>query len=109
MEILPVVSHEFRGALEGADVLEACGVEPEVRVSSRHLRHGLLGGEGYRLVIFTNTDPARREVRGAAVCLKTPCKSARFMTPDGESELPGGERIELPAVNEGGVLLLRDR
>lgn len=109
VEILPVVSHEFRGALEAADVLEACGVEPEVRVSSRHLRHGLLGGEGYRLAIFTNTNPARRDVCGAVVRLKTPCKSARFLTADGESELPGGERIELPAVCEGGVLLLRDR
>ena len=105
----PVVSHEFRGAPETEDALEACGVCPALRASSRHLKHGLLRGDGYRLAIFTNTDPAGRDVTGAVVSLREPCRSARFLTPDGEIELPGGREIRLPAVCEGGVLWLRDR
>lgn len=109
VQVLPVVSHEFRGALEVEDALEEAGFSPEVRVSSRHLKHGLLAGDGYRLAIFTNTDPARRDVQNARVTLKVPCIRARFLTADGETDLPGGSVIDLPAVREGGVLHLIDK
>lgn len=106
VELLPGVSHEFRGSLETEDVLEQSGVVLNARVSSRHLLHGMLRGAGYSLLILENNDPARRDVENAVVTLKTPCARAKFLSADAEIDLPGGAEIHLPPVKEGGVLWL---
>ncbi len=108
-ERLPDLTSEFRSAIEAADALEAVGIAPPVRVSSRHLKVQMLAGDGYRLAILVNTDPVRRDVTGARVTLSFPAGGAVFVTPDGETPLDIVHgAVTLPTVAEGGMLILEE-
>lgn len=106
-EILNVQTSEFRSTLEIEDVLELCGVVPNVKNSNRHLKSGVLQGDDYALVIMTNTDPRHNTVCGAVITTSIPFKKARYISPDLETELVViGKEIRLPDVVEGGVVVL---
>lgn len=103
------IRSEFRSTLELEDVLDLCRITPSVSISSRHLKSGTLRGDGYSLVILTNTDPLRRDIDQATVTLCQPFTAARWLTPDEEVALPtAGKTVTLPPVREGGVLVLMD-
>lgn len=99
---------EFRSTLELEDVLEICRITPAMTTSTRHLKGGMLEGDGYSLVILNNTDPAHKDINGAVVTINEPFTKATWLTPDEETELAAnGSSVELPTVKEGGVLLLK--
>lgn len=109
VEHLPEVSLEFRSNLEMEDVLDSCRITPLASFDSRHLKAGLLRGDGYTLAVINNTDPAHRKVEGARLTLNRPFSSARFVSPDMATDaVCRGTCVELPPIDEGGVLILRD-
>ncbi len=109
VERLDGTTREFRTTLETADVIETCGIQPYMTTSCRHLKGGVLEGDGYSLVILNNTDPAHKDIANAEIAINLPFSKAIWMTLDEEIELnTNGCSIVLPCVKEGGVLLLSE-
>ena len=109
VERLNSVTAEFRSRLETADVLEQEGIRPTVRTDSRHLKTGLLRGDGYTVAVFTNTDPAGKHVKGAVMRTELAYRKARFISLDTDTELTEKDGIiPLPEINEGGAVIFED-
>lgn len=98
---------EFRSMLETQDVIDHCQIVPPMSTSTRHLKGGVLEGDGYELIILNNTDPAQRDIAHATVTVNEPFAKATWLTLDGEMPLETeGNTIHLPLVHEGGVIWL---
>ena len=99
---------EFRGGVEMADVLEACGIKPLIGIADRNLfAHVLDLAGGGRLLALVSNKPNERPIASQRITLGFAAKSARFCTTEGEWELPvedGG--VTLPEFSDGALVFV---
>jgi hypothetical protein len=100
---------EFRGGMEMADVLEACGMEPLIGITDRNLfAHVLRLADGGHLLALVSNKPKERPIASQRITLGFAAESARFCTTEGEWELPvedGG--VMLPEFADGALVFLK--
>jgi len=98
----------FDGNPEMREVLAWEKLVPAVMVSDSLLHAAMLDGDGYRLIMLTNSSTLRQPIDGAVLTLSDVPTSAVLLTPDREVALKiEGNRICLPAIDAGGMILLK--
>jgi len=93
----------------GYSVLDAAlsaGIEPQVQCLTQSVGVQLLQGDGYRLIVLTNTSMTKWEQDVELRC-NFPFTHAKFCTPEGDTELQAGNGIiRIEKINDGGILVL---
>lgn len=96
---------------EFCDIAEECGIEPEVRTDNERVAVQVLKGDGYRLIILTNTSCSDR-LREVGIKLNFKFSAPVFYSNDDEECINGipaeckGNEIRV-RIKDGGFVLVR--